>query len=57
MLQDRLGTKYEIKSIFKPNVPLVNVAEDLGKHGNYLTKPYHIIVVGGTGNGLDINYH
>jgi len=57
MLQDHLGTKYELKSIFKPNLPLVNIVEDLGKLGNDFNKRYHVTVVGGTGNGLGRIYH
>jgi hypothetical protein len=57
MLQDHLGTKYDITSIFKPNVPLVNVVEDLGKLSNDFKKRYHITVVGGTGNGLGRIHH
>ena len=34
MLQEHLGTEYEITSIFKFNAPLANVSEDLGKLGN-----------------------
>jgi hypothetical protein len=37
MLNEHLGTVYEVTSIFKPNAPFVNV-EDLGKDGNDLTK-------------------
>jgi len=38
MLQEHLGTVYEIVSILKPNTPLVNVTEKLGDLGNDLTK-------------------
>jgi hypothetical protein len=43
--------------MFKPNAPLANVVEDLGKLGNNLNKRDHIIIVGGPGNSLDRNYH
>ena len=43
MLQEHLGTVYEIVSILKPNTPLVNVTEKLGDLGNDLTKWDHII--------------
>jgi hypothetical protein len=33
-----LGSKFDICSIFKPNAPLANVVEDLGKLGKDLTK-------------------
>jgi hypothetical protein len=36
MLQDHLGTKYEIKSTFKSNIPVANVVEVLWKLGNDL---------------------
>jgi hypothetical protein len=57
MLQEHLGTEYEITSIFKPNAPLAHVVEDLGKLDNDLTKQDHIIIMGGPGNSLDRNYH
>jgi hypothetical protein len=38
MLQEHLGIEYEITSIFKPDVPLANAVQDLGKPGNYLIK-------------------
>jgi hypothetical protein len=31
MLQENLGAKFDICSIFKPNVPLAKVVEDKGK--------------------------
>jgi hypothetical protein len=56
MLQENLGTKFDVVSIFKPNAPLAKVVEDLGKLGKGLTKQDHIIV-GGSGNSLDRNYY
>jgi hypothetical protein len=56
MLQENLGSKFDICSIFKPNAPPANV-EDLGKFGKDLTKQDHIIIVGGPGNSLDRNHH
>jgi hypothetical protein len=38
MLQEHLGTEYEITSILKSTAHLANVIEDLGKLGNDLTK-------------------
>lgn len=38
MLQEHVGTDYEITSILKSIAPLANVVEDLGKLGNDLTK-------------------
>jgi hypothetical protein len=35
-----------IISIFKPNAPLANTTEDLGKLGKDLTKQDHIVIVG-----------
>jgi hypothetical protein len=31
MLQENLGTKFDVMSIFKPNATLAKVVEDLGK--------------------------
>ena len=45
MLQEDLGTEYEITSIFKFNAPLANVSEDVGKLGND-HKGDHITIVG-----------
>ncbi|KDR19419.1 hypothetical protein L798_06193 [Zootermopsis nevadensis] len=55
MLNENLGNKFDIVSIFKPNAPLANVIEDLGKLGKGLTKQDHILIVGGPGNSLDRN--
>jgi len=57
MLQEHLGSEYEITNIFKPNAPLADVDEYLQKFGNDLTKRYHIIIVRGPRNSLDRNYH
>jgi hypothetical protein len=57
MLQEHLGTDYEVTSIFKPSAPLANVVKDLGKLGKNLTKRDHVVIVGGPGNSLDGNYH
>jgi hypothetical protein len=57
MLKEHLGNEYEITSIFKHNEHLTNVAEDVGKLGNNLTKSDHIIIVGETGNSLGRYYH
>ena len=38
MLQECLGSEYEITSILKSIAPLANVTEDVGKPGNDLTK-------------------
>ena len=55
-LQEHLVTEYEITSILKPNAPLANITVDLRELGNDLNKRDHIIIVGGPGNSLDINY-
>jgi hypothetical protein len=55
MLQENLGSKFEVCSIFKPNSPLKNVVEDARKLGTDLTKKDHIAIVGGAGNSLRIN--
>jgi len=57
MLQNHLGTEYEVTSIFKPNKLLENVIEDLANLGKDLTKEDHIVIVGGPGNSLERNYH
>jgi hypothetical protein len=44
-------------SIFKPNAPLAQIVEDIGKLDEGLTKRDHIITVGGPGNSLERNYH
>ena len=54
MLQEHLGTEYEVTSIIKPNAPLENV-EDLENLGKDLTKKDRIVIVGGPGNSLDRN--
>jgi hypothetical protein len=43
MLQENLGSIFDICSIFKPNVPLAYVIEDLGKLGK--TLPSRIILL------------
>lgn len=43
MLQEHLGTAYEIVNILKPSAPLGNVTEKLADLGNGLTKWDHII--------------
>jgi hypothetical protein len=57
LLQVNLGTEYMVTSILKPNVPLANVAEDLGKLCKGLTKQDHFVKVRWPGNSLDRNYH
>jgi hypothetical protein len=57
MLQEKLGTEYEVTSIFKPNAPLANVVEGLGNLGKHLTKQDHIVIVGGPRNSLNSSYH
>lgn len=52
-----MNTRYKNRlSIFKPDAPLANIVENLGKLGNDLTKRDHVIIVGGPGNGLGKNY-
>ena len=38
LLQNHLGTEYEVTSIFKPNAPLENIVEGLQNLGKDLTK-------------------
>jgi hypothetical protein len=49
MLQENLGTEYEVTSIFKPNAPLALFIEHLGNLGKDLTKEDLIVRVGGPG--------
>lgn len=42
--------------IFKSDVPLANIVENLRKLGNGPTKRDHVIIVGGPGNKLGRNY-
>jgi predicted metal-dependent enzyme (double-stranded beta helix superfamily) len=55
ILQENLGSKFEICSIFNPNAPLANVVEDVRKLGKDLTKQDHIVTVRGAQNSPDIN--
>jgi hypothetical protein len=55
MLQENLGTKFDICNIFKPNAPHAKVDEDIGKLGKGLNKQDHINIVGGPGNCLEKN--
>jgi hypothetical protein len=52
-----LGTIFDVCSIFKPNASIAKVVEDIGKLGKGLTKPDHIIIVGGPGKSRDRNFH
>jgi hypothetical protein len=56
-LRETLGKKTDIVSTVKPNAPLTNVAEDLGKLGNNFTKQDHTVIVGGPGISPDRNYN
>jgi hypothetical protein len=57
MLQENLGTEFDVCSILKPNASLAKVIKDIGKLGKGLTKRDHIIIVGGPENILDRNFH
>jgi len=57
LLQNHLGTEYEVMSIFRPNAPLENIDEDLVNLGKDLTKKDHIVIMGGSGNSLERYYH
>jgi hypothetical protein len=48
MIQEKLGSKFEVCSIFKSNAPLAKVA-DVRKLGTDLTKQDHTVIVGGDG--------
>jgi hypothetical protein len=47
MLQETLGSEFDVCSDFKANVTRANVAEDLGKLVKGLTKQDRIAIVGG----------
>jgi len=55
MFQENLDSKFEVCSIFKTNAPLANVIEEVRKFGKDLTKEDHIVIVGGSGNSLNIH--
>jgi hypothetical protein len=55
MLQENMGSKFEVCSIFKPDAPLAKVVEDVRKLSKDLTKQDHIVIVGGARNSLDKN--
>jgi hypothetical protein len=57
MIQDNLGYRFEACSIFKPNVPLAKVVEDLGKLGKGLAKQDHIVTVRGPAYSSNRHYH
>jgi hypothetical protein len=44
MLKESLIESFDIVSNNKPNAPLANVVEDVGKLGNGLNKQDHIII-------------
>jgi hypothetical protein len=45
MLKESLGRGFDIVSIFKPNAPLANTVEDLGKLGKGFTKQDLTVIV------------
>jgi hypothetical protein len=55
MVQENMGNKYDMSSIFKPSDPHAKVVQDIGKIRKGLTKQDHIIILGGPGNSLDRN--
>jgi hypothetical protein len=57
LLQENLGTKFDVVCIYKPNAPLPKFVESLGKLGKDFSKEDHIVILGGPGNSLDRNYH
>jgi hypothetical protein len=56
ILQENLGSIFEVYSILKSDAPLAKVGEDVKKLGRDLTKQDHV-TVGGDGNSLDINQY
>jgi hypothetical protein len=57
LLQQSLGTKFDVISIYKPYAPLAKVTEDLGKFHKDFTKQGHIVTVGQPVKSLYSNYH
>jgi hypothetical protein len=55
MLQENLGFKFKVCSMFKPNAHLANVVKDVRKLGKHLIKQDHIVIEGEMGNSLVIN--
>lgn len=53
MLQEKLGDRYQITSIFKTSACLSQVIEDVGPLCNGFTKQNHVMVVGGAGSSID----
>jgi hypothetical protein len=56
MLQENLGTKYDMCSIFRPSELHAKLVQDIGNIHKGRTKQNHIIIVGGPGKRLDRNY-
>jgi hypothetical protein len=52
MLQENLGTKFDMCSIFKPNAPLAKVVEDIRKLGKGPTKAKSYYYSGRARNSL-----
>jgi hypothetical protein len=45
MLQENLGSSFEVYSIFKPSAPPAKVVEDVGKLSKDFTKQNHIVML------------
>jgi hypothetical protein len=57
MIGKTLGKKFDIFGIVKPNAPLANVVENLGKLGKNCTNQNHIAIVRRPKNSLGRNYN
>lgn len=53
LLQDRLGSGYQVTSFFKPSASLDQVVEDVGSLCRDFTKEDAVVIVGGAGNSID----
>lgn len=53
LLQDQLGSEYQVTNFFKPSAGLGQVTEDLGSLCKDFTKEDTVVIVGGPGNSID----
>lgn len=53
LLQDSLGSGYQVTSFFKPSASMGQVVEDVGSLCKDFTKEDAVVIVGGAGNSID----
>lgn len=53
LLQEELGSKYQVTNFFKPSASLSQVVEDIGSLCKDFGKEDHVVIVGGAGNSID----